>query len=103
MKTWLKGGLIGTIVYFGIFFIDNIINRFIIENHFLTNIISFPGLWIYINFIEPNLRNYEDWIILLPSLIFFIIIGILLGFIIQKIKSNKQENIIQNGSIKKEK
>jgi hypothetical protein len=87
MRTWKKGGLIGAGIWVLLFILDGIRARFI-DNYFITNIISFPGLQIYIKFIEPNLIHLEDWIIIIPSFLFYSIVGILVSLTIQKMKSN---------------
>jgi len=104
MKTWLKGGLLGLIIYFLIFLFDLVIG-FDGMHDFLEIIPSLPlgiilgiykfNLCFFISNIQtspficqiPNFYFYS--IIYIINFLAYFIIGAIIGWIIGKIKSKK--------------
>ena len=85
MKAWLKGGLIGMLVYFILIFVP--INfagwDWPTSLKYLSLYLGIP--WIFIN--PPS--TYTMWVII-SVLINFFIIGAIIGFIINKIRRKKK-------------
>ena len=100
MKAWLKGGLIGagisaimTLIHFTLSNINDIFSLFFILNMFigmpLSGIMTFFGL----SMSDPSYDPIAFWIggILNPLIVSFIL-GAIIGWIVGKVKSKKQEN-----------
>lgn len=85
MKSWLKGGLLGAGIYLVLFIILLVID----DLGLITAIIS-PGTWFIIGIsgVSANIKYFLQFII---SIIGWFILGSLIGFIIGKIKSKKEE------------
>ena len=92
MKSWLKGGLIGGCIYALIAILDYL---FKISSYFPLRWIhytSLPFLSLCLKLLTWELKGYFCTIVMpiLSNLIIGFLVGSLIGYIIQKIKSRKQ-------------
>ena len=99
MKTWLKGGLIAAginilIIIIYLFFEFLKYNNWSILATFIIGIMNFP-LIIIINYLGLS-QSFLGFIILIILGVFmYFLIGTLIGYAIQKIKSRKTNQVSQ--------
>lgn len=89
MKAWLKGGFIGIIIGVLLLIVDFIVTRFF-EFHLFSRLAGFLGIYLYKVFFMDITDPLKSAIFFVPTILFYFIIGALIGWIIERIKSKNK-------------
>jgi hypothetical protein len=97
MKTWLKGGLIAIVIFFILFGIAAINNGkygedVVVGTDYIFSILLFPTSLIVV-LLNNWFHSNHPFFLIIFDIIFYFIIGAVIGLIYDKIKSKEQGKI----------